>query len=124
MATLEAAVQQASGDQIIAAGAGFGSVSQAYPFLDPQGQIATQSLQDKLQEYLDQVLSRIPSPQEIDEHSTFQSIGTCSHALDGWRYLAHAATALLNASRRTCIHLAYYAELRAARSILGACGIG
>ncbi len=124
MATLEAAVQQASGEQIIAAGAGFGKVNQAYPFLDPQGQIATQSLQDTLQEYLDQVLSRNPSPQEIEELSSFLAIGTCSHVLDGWRYLAHAAAALLNGSRRACIHLAYYAELRAARSILGAYGIG
>jgi hypothetical protein len=123
MATLEAAVQQASGDHIIAAGAGLGKANPAYPFLDPSGQIATQSQQQSLQEYLDEVLGRAPSTQEIDELSSFVAIGTCSHVLDGWRYLSHAASALLNGSRRTCIHLAYYAELRAARSILGAFGI-
>ncbi len=46
------------------------------------------------------------------------------HATDGWSYLGKAIVALLRGDPHRAIHLAYYAELRAATSLLAAEGIG
>lgn len=46
------------------------------------------------------------------------------HNFDGWTYLSRAAGATLHGDLDTAVHLAYYAELRAAISILSANGIG
>lgn len=46
------------------------------------------------------------------------------HIIDGWSYLGRAADALLKGDPSTSIHLAYYAELRAAVAMLGLDGIG
>lgn len=59
-----------------------------------------------------------------DELSDYLALATCGHMFDGWRYLSQAAISLLNGSRSHALHLAYYAELRAAMSILARSGIG
>ncbi|MGJ5178050.1 hypothetical protein ACQR16_26700 [Bradyrhizobium oligotrophicum] len=46
------------------------------------------------------------------------------HSADGWSYLGRAITALLRGDPHRARHLAYYAELRAATSVLAAEGIG
>ncbi|AHJ66351.1 hypothetical protein [Granulibacter bethesdensis] len=46
------------------------------------------------------------------------------HAIDGWSYLGRAFAALLAGQVHAARHLAYYAELRAALSILASSGIG
>lgn len=46
------------------------------------------------------------------------------HSIDGWSYLGQALTALVGGRAHTARHLAYYAELRAALSILASAGIG
>jgi hypothetical protein len=46
------------------------------------------------------------------------------HAIDGWTYLGRALSALLAGQAHAARHLAYYAELRAALSILASSGIG
>ncbi len=46
------------------------------------------------------------------------------HAIDGWAYLGRALSALLSGQAHAARHLAYYAELRAALSILASSGIG
>lgn len=46
------------------------------------------------------------------------------HVADGWGYLARAMSALLAGDAHAARHLAYYAELRAALSILANDGIG
>lgn len=46
------------------------------------------------------------------------------HCLDGWSYLARSMNALLSGSSHSSRHLAYYAELRAALSILASEGVG
>jgi hypothetical protein len=46
------------------------------------------------------------------------------HAVDGWGYLGRALSALLSGQAHAARHLAYYAELRAAQSILASSGIG
>lgn len=46
------------------------------------------------------------------------------HCLDGWAYLSRALDAHLTGDAHTARHLAYYAELRAAMSILATYGVG
>ena len=47
-----------------------------------------------------------------------------SHCLDGWTFFSRALAALLSGDTHTTRHLAYYAQLRAALSILHCHGIG
>jgi len=56
--------------------------------------------------------------------NSFLAASSLSHLLDGWQYLSNAFNALLNGDESTTIHLAYYAELRSAMSILATEGIG
>ncbi len=46
------------------------------------------------------------------------------HCFDGWIYLGRALDCHIRGDVETCIHLAYYAELRAAMSLLATQGIG
>lgn len=46
------------------------------------------------------------------------------HALDGWGYLGRAINSLISGDPHASRHLSYYAELRAALSILASSGIG
>lgn len=45
------------------------------------------------------------------------------HMIEGWRYASAATNAFLNHSQHTALHFAYYAELRAALSLLSWSGI-
>lgn len=56
--------------------------------------------------------------------NSYLASSSLSHLLDGWMYLSDAFNALINGDEGTCIHLAYYAELRSAMSILASEGIG
>jgi hypothetical protein len=47
-----------------------------------------------------------------------------NHCLDGWSYMARAMAAFLAGDLHASRHLAYYAQLRAALSMLGNLGIG
>jgi len=49
---------------------------------------------------------------------------TIVHCVDGWSYVARALEAALSGDTHAATHLAYYAELRAAMSVLAAGGIG
>ncbi len=46
------------------------------------------------------------------------------HLVDGWNYLSRAFDAICHGDHRSAYHLAYYAELRGAISLLAAEGIG
>ena len=46
------------------------------------------------------------------------------HLTDGWNYLSRAFESVIRGDRNTAYHLAYYAELRGAISLLAAEGIG
>ena len=46
------------------------------------------------------------------------------HSIDGWTFLARALTSYVNGNAHQAAHFAYYAELRAAMSILASQGIG
>ena len=47
-----------------------------------------------------------------------------THCMDGWTYLGRAMECVLSGNLHPARHLAYYAQLRAALSILANCGIG
>ncbi|TPK02881.1 hypothetical protein FJ872_28760 [Mesorhizobium sp. B2-5-9] len=46
------------------------------------------------------------------------------HANDGWSYLSRAVACILAGDTHRSLHMAYYAELRAAMSLLASAGIG
>jgi hypothetical protein len=46
------------------------------------------------------------------------------HAIDGWGYLGRSFSALMSGQAHAARHLCYYAELRAALSILASSGVG
>ena len=46
------------------------------------------------------------------------------HVADGWTFLARAFESIRSGDRNTAVHLAYYAELRAAMSLLASEGVG
>ena len=56
--------------------------------------------------------------------SEYVAASVVLHCLDGWSYLANAVGALLDGEQWSAIHMAYYAELRAAMSFLASDGIG
>lgn len=59
-------------------------------------------------------------------HQIAEYIGASSilHAANGWTFLSQSTKSLLDGDLSTSIHLAYYAELRAAMSLLASEGIG
>ncbi|MCX2681841.1 hypothetical protein OOZ15_17940 [Galbibacter sp. EGI 63066] len=56
--------------------------------------------------------------------NSFMAASSMSHMMDGWSYLSCSLDALLRGDQAASIHLAYYAELRSAMSILASEGIG
>ena len=71
--------------------------------------------------------------QRLDKRSYVPMLGalaqyvaasTFLHAFDGWNYVSRAFDSIVRGDRRTAIHLAYYAELRAGMSLLASRGIG
>lgn len=63
----------------------------------------------------------IRSPRQLAQYIAASSL---LHGADGWSYLGKAVAALLRGDPHRSRHLAYYAELRAALSILASRGIG
>ena len=59
-----------------------------------------------------------------DEMAEFISVSAPTHALDGWSLLGRSVDSLLKGDPYSAVHLAYYAELRAAIAILASDGIG
>jgi hypothetical protein len=59
---------------------------------------------------------KLTGPTELASEQVF-------HMIEGWRYASAATTAFLNNSQQTALHFAYYAELRAALSLLSWSGI-
>ena len=64
--------------------------------------------------------SKPTKPKQLAEYLTASGPLHCS---DGWSYLGRALGALVTGDRRAALHLAYYAELRAAFSLLSSQGI-
>ena len=56
--------------------------------------------------------------------SEYIAASSLTHLADGWGYLGRALSALLNGDEGVAVHLGYYAELRAAMSLLASEGVG
>src|SRR5439155_6047134 len=54
----------------------------------------------------------------------YVAASTIPHCMDGWAYLGRALASYLCGDIDAARHLAYYAELRAAMSLLGSEGVG
>lgn len=63
---------------------------------------------------------------KISDQHLAEAVAACApnHCVDGWSYVARSISALLAGDLHATRHLAYYAQLRAALSILGHLGIG
>jgi hypothetical protein len=79
--------------------------------------------------YLEDTIAKIE--QDTNNHSiknadlgAYLSISGPLHCIDGWTYLSRSLNSLIHGDFHTARHLAYYAELRAAISILATEGIG
>lgn len=118
MSRLEETVRASSPLPVVTAGATLGSAEGSYPFVDPSCPLFPAS-----HEYLDSVLLAPVADPDQRVLAQYLAIAVSWHSLEGWRYLSQAANALLCGARQAAIHLAYYAELRAARSILAGSGI-
>jgi hypothetical protein len=58
------------------------------------------------------------------ELGSYIAASSAIHCMDGWSYLSRATEAELSGDLGAARHLAYYAELRAAMSLLASAGIG
>lgn len=83
-----------------------------------------------LNRYRDDTIARLKSDSSaggmpIAAELTQYIAASCPlHCVDGWSYLGRAIHAHLTGDPHAALHLAYYAELRAAMSLLAAGGIG
>lgn len=66
------------------------------------------------------------TPKSVDEKALIAYIAASAptHLIDGWSYVARATEAVLRGDLNVALHLGYYAELRAAMSLLACEGIG
>lgn len=120
-ANLVNAVHNAADTLVIRAGARLGTANRTWPFLSPSSSI----IERKALGFLNNLYPNTTLlPTQVDEVADYLALSTCCHVLDGWRYLSRAAISLLNGGRNEALHMAYYAELRAALSILAGSGIG
>jgi hypothetical protein len=76
---------------------------------------------DNIKNHIDPASGTIINP---DELKSFLASSCILHSIDGWHYLSNSIHALLSGDIAIAIHLAYYAELRAASSLLASEGIG
>jgi hypothetical protein len=118
---ISVAVAQASEQPVLDAAARLGHANSAWPFLPASSQIVERKALKFIETRYDKPMIL---PAEKSEMASYLALSASCHALDGWRYLAEAAFALLRGARNQALHLAYYAELRAALSILAGSGIG
>ena len=115
------AVAGASGQTVVNAGAlRIGNSIGQWPFLPTNSNLTGGNALP----FIENIHGTIPTSVQMDELADYLVLSTCGHAFDGWRYFSQAAISLLNGARNNALHLAYYAELRAALSILAGSGIG
>ena len=76
--------------------------------------------------YNGDIISTLRQGTDIDGPKLSEYIAASAplHLIDGWNYLSRAFDAVSRGDRSSAYHLAYYAELRAAISLLAAEGIG
>lgn len=78
----------------------------------------------KAQDYVNSICEKDIEDKDARQIGVYLAHLMLGHMFDGWRYLSKSLMSLANGDRSNAIHLAYYAELRAALSILASSGIG
>ena len=83
----------------------------------------------KTNRYLKNVVNRLKIDHPLSAHyqrnlAQYIAASSILHANDGWCYLGRAVSALMNGDPHRSLHLAYYAELRAAMALLASEGVG
>jgi hypothetical protein len=83
----------------------------------------------KTNHYANNIVDRLKNsepatPKRRRNLAQYISASIALHANDGWSYLGRAVGCLMAGDTHRGLHLAYYAELRAAMSLLGGAGIG
>ncbi len=114
------AVSNASPDSVVEAAARLGTASPSWPFLEAGSSL----LQGPPLRFIESLFGQSPPAQQKEELAQYLALSAACHALDGWRYISQSSLAFLCGSRAQALHLAYYAELRAALAILARSGIG
>lgn len=118
---LKNAIRVASDQKVIVSGASRVGIANArWPFLPATSKVLGGHALHFISTLFD---NSTPTSSDVDELSDYLVLASCCHTLDGWRYLSQAAITFLNGSKRNALHYAYYAELRAALSILAGSGI-
>ncbi|HWN72397.1 MAG TPA: hypothetical protein VNN15_01155 [Solirubrobacterales bacterium] len=72
----------------------------------------------------DESLLHLAGSEEADQLAEYVAASSILHCSDGWSYLGRAMAAQLRGDVGAARHLAYYAELRGALSLLAAQGVG
>jgi len=64
--------------------------------------------------------------QNLTDAQMISLVAACgpNHCLDGWSYLSRSVSALVARDGHSAKHMAYYAQLRAAMSMLAVSGVG
>jgi len=73
---------------------------------------------------LNEALRKKTAPIDPQSLAEYVACSAPLHVVDGWNYLAQAFAAVIRGDRFVAYHLAYYAELRAAMSLLASEGVG
>lgn len=113
------AVRHADHAQVIQAAATLWSANPAWPAVPATSQL----LNNRIGSLINANFDTIPAPPILIELKNYLALSNLAHLFDGWRYLSQSSLAVFRGARREGIHLAYYAELRAAMSILAGSGI-
>ncbi|MCL5995521.1 MAG: hypothetical protein M1546_05630 [Chloroflexi bacterium] len=119
--TTAVALNNASEEWVIDAGARrIGKSALSWPYLPTTSRVIDLSAYNFIQGLWD---SSLATP-DVQELADYLAMSTFCHLFDGWRYLSESALASIRGSRNISLHLAYYAEVRAALSILASNGVG
>lgn len=97
-----------------------GQQSSSYPFLDPGSTLLDDNLHERFDSLLTSQQTSLLTPPLVAQ---YLALSSSNHLLNGWRLLSQATAALLAGARSASVHMAYYAELRAAKAILATSGI-
>lgn len=93
------------------------------PFLEQSKWIGSTNYYSK--DVIGRLKAGVPgTPQRKRQLAQYIAASLALHANDGWSYLGRAVACILAGDTHRALHLAYYAELRAAMSLLASGGIG
>lgn len=93
------------------------------PFIDSSCWVGTanQYARDAIKQIEDNPPINVPRKKDLAQYVAASSV---LHANDGWSYLGRSVSSLMSGDAHRALHLAYYAELRAAMSLLAGQGVG